>query len=70
MLAQLEAVAGRAGERRDGVRVVLLTGEGEKAFCAGADIADWGALDPLEFGRRWVREGHRIFDRWRGCGSR
>jgi enoyl-CoA hydratase len=62
MLAQLEAGAARL-ERDDAVRVVLLTGEGEKAFCAGADIADWGALDPLSFGRRWVWEGHRIFDR-------
>ena len=63
MLEQLEAAAAKL-EREDGVRVVLLTGEGEKAFCAGADIADWGALDPLAFGRRWVWEGHRIFDRW------
>ena len=63
MLEQLEAIAARL-EREDGVRAVLLTGEGEKAFCAGADIADWGALDPLAFGRRWVWEGHRIFDRW------
>lgn len=62
MLEQLEAAAARL-EREDAVQVVLLTGEGEKAFCAGADIADWGALDPLAFGRRWVWEGHRIFDR-------
>ncbi len=62
MLAQLEANAARL-ERDDTIRVVLLTGEGEKAFCAGADIADWGALDPLAFGRHWVFEGHRIFDR-------
>ena len=63
MLEQLEAAAARSSARMR-CRVVLLTGEGEKAFCAGADIADWGALDPLEFGRRWVGEGHRIFDRW------
>lgn len=63
MLAELEATA--AGlERRDDIRVVLLTGSGPKAFCAGADIADWGAYAPLDFGRHWVREGHRIFDRW------
>lgn len=62
MLEQLEAAAARL-EREAAVQVVLLTGEGEKAFCAGADIADWGAFDPLAFGRRWVWEGHRIFDR-------
>lgn len=63
MLAELETIA--AGlERRDDIRVVLVTGSGPKAFCAGADIADWGAYAPLDFGRHWVREGHRIFDRW------
>jgi len=51
-------------ERDDACRVVILTGDGTKAFCAGADIAEWGALTPLEFGRRWVGEGHRLFDRW------
>lgn len=63
MLAELETIA--AGlERRDDIRVVLITGSGPKAFCAGADIADWGTYAPLDFGRHWVREGHRIFDRW------
>jgi enoyl-CoA hydratase len=51
-------------ERDESCRVVILTGDGTKAFCAGADIAEWGALTPLEFGRRWVGEGHRLFDRW------
>ena len=36
---------------------MILTGDGPKAFCAGADIAEWGASAPLEFGRRWVRRG-------------
>ena len=58
------AAAADAIEADDGCRVVLLTGEGSKAFCAGADIAEWGALGPLEFGRRWIVPGHRVFDRW------
>lgn len=49
---------------RDGkTRAVIVTGAGEKAFCCGADIAEWGALSPAEFARGWVRDGHRIFDR-------
>jgi enoyl-CoA hydratase len=63
MLDGLVALADEI-ERDDGCRVVILTGEGEKAFCAGADIAEWAALSPLDFGRRWVGEGHRVFDRW------
>jgi enoyl-CoA hydratase len=64
--AMLEALVEAAGEieRDDACRVAILTGEGGKAFCAGADIAEWGQLGPLEFGRRWVGEGHRVFDRW------
>ncbi len=43
------------------VRVTLLSGEG-KAFCAGGDIAAWGALPPLEMWRSWTRAGHRAFE--------
>ena len=50
-------------ERNDDVRAVILTGAGPKAFCCGADIAEWGPLGPVEFARFWVRDGHRIFDR-------
>ena len=63
MLDGLVAMADEV-ERDDACRVVILTGDGAKSFCAGADIAEWGELGPLEFGRRWVGEGHRVFDRW------
>jgi enoyl-CoA hydratase len=64
--AMLESLVEAADEieRDDACQVAILTGEGSKAFCAGADIAEWGQLGPLEFGRRWVGEGHRVFDRW------
>ena len=58
------AAAADAIEADDACRAVILTGDGAKAFCAGADIAEWGALGPLEFGRRWIVPGHRVFDRW------
>jgi enoyl-CoA hydratase len=45
------------------IRGVLVTAEGERAFCAGADIIGWGALSPTDFARHWVRLGHRVFDR-------
>lgn len=44
------------------VRAVLLTAEGDRAFCVGADIKEWAALDPRSFSRDWVRKGHRVFD--------
>lgn len=50
-------------ERDTATRAVMLTAEGERAFCTGADINGWGDLSPAEFSRYWVRGGHRIFDR-------
>lgn len=61
MLAELSAILDRV-EADSAVRVVILTGEG-KAFSAGGDIAAWGGMQAQEFGHRWVRHGHRIFDR-------
>ena len=44
------------------VRVLVLTGEGEKAFVAGADIAYMVKLSPLE-GRKFSRGGHKLLFR-------
>jgi enoyl-CoA hydratase len=63
MLDELESIA-RALEADQDVRVVVLTGAGEKAFCVGADINEWSALQPLDMWRRWVRRGHHVFDQW------
>jgi enoyl-CoA hydratase/carnithine racemase len=63
MLDDLERCA-RDLEADTEVRVVILTGEGEKAFCVGADINEWAALQPLDMWRRWVRRGHQVFDQW------
>lgn len=42
---------------------VVVTAEGDRAFCTGADIKAWADLRPDDFARQWVRGGHRIFDR-------
>jgi enoyl-CoA hydratase len=63
MLDELENIA-RALEADQDVRVVLLTASGEKAFCVGADINEWAALQALDMWRRWVRRGHQVFDQW------
>ena len=62
MLEALEAAADRIDRDRE-VRVAILTGAGPKAFCCGADIVAWGGLEPLDMWRRWIRDGHRVFDR-------
>lgn len=62
MLAQLVSHL-ETVEANPDLRAVIITGEGEKAFCSGADINAWGDLSPADFARNWVRGGHRIFDR-------
>ena len=62
MLQALDAHCA-AIERRPEVLAVVLTAEGERAFCTGADITAWSELGPADFARGWVREGHRVFDR-------
>ena len=63
MLDALERCA-RELEADEDVRVVVLTGSGDRAFCVGADINEWAALKPLDMWRRWVRRGHQVFDQW------
>lgn len=68
MLDQLEAHL--VGIERDtSISAVIVTAEGDRAFCTGADINAWGDLSPAEFARHWVRDGHRIFDRLAGLSK-
>lgn len=63
MLSQLEEACIRL-EQDSFVRVVILTGAGDRAFCVGADINAWSTLEPLAMWRLWIRHGHRIFNRF------
>ncbi len=63
-LADLEDVFGRI-ERDPAVRAVILTGAGEKAFVAGADINELADLDPLR-AREHARRGQRLYSRIEG----
>ncbi len=43
------------------VRVVILTGSGEKAFVAGADITEFASLSPVD-GREYALAGQDVFN--------
>jgi enoyl-CoA hydratase len=45
---------------QDDVRVLVITGAGEKAFIAGADIGEFAERTPIE--QRAAMEGGRLFD--------
>lgn len=67
MLEQLSAAVDRLSERTlspdDPVRVVVLRGDGDRFFCAGAFIDDWADLPPAEMAGRWIRFGSAVFER-------
>jgi len=46
---------------RDDVRAVVITGSGEKAFVAGADIGELAALNDSEEGREFSQNGQAVF---------
>lgn len=60
-IAELGLLLDAVGVDRS-LRALVLTGAGEKAFVAGADIAEMSALSPLE-ARRFAEKGERTLAR-------
>jgi enoyl-CoA hydratase len=50
------------------VRAILLSGAGEKAFAAGADIQELAQVSAVE-GQALAQRGQRLFDRIESCGK-
>ena len=60
-MMEIEAVVDQVAND-DSIRVVLITGDGEKAFVAGADIAYMANMTAIE-GRKWGMIGQRVFQK-------
>ncbi len=65
-LLELEEALGRL-EEDPAVRVIVLTGAGEKAFIAGGDIADLDARQGLAHYQEFAEVVHRVFRRFETC---
>jgi enoyl-CoA hydratase len=61
VLSQLEAAVAAAGSDPE-VRSLIVTGAGEKAFIAGADIGELAKLTPVD-ARDHARRGQAVIDR-------
>ena len=46
----------------ESVRVVVLEGSGERAFCVGADLNHIATFGPPDI-RKWVNDGNRVLSR-------
>jgi len=57
-----------AAERDPSVGAIVITGAGEKAFVAGADIVELNTLDAAG-GKAFSEAGQRVFDRIESCGK-
>jgi len=55
-------------KRDDSVRVVVLTGAGEKSFIAGADINELAVQTPVS-GREHALQGQHVFDLFENLGK-
>ncbi len=58
VISELQVAFSQAAQD-DAVRVVILTGSGEKAFVAGADISEMTAMTPLQL-RDFSRQGQAL----------
>lgn len=65
VLAALGAAMAAAVETRE-VRAVVITGAGEKAFVAGADIAEFEGLSTAQ-AQQLARRGQRLYDAIERC---
>ncbi|RLF15783.1 MAG: crotonase [Thermoprotei archaeon] len=63
------ALALEDAEKDDNVRVVVLTGAGDKAFCAGIDINQFIALTPIKRREFTLNYRERILNRIRELGK-
>jgi enoyl-CoA hydratase len=62
MLEGLEAACATI-DADESVRAVIVASASDRSFCAGADIVEWAPLGALGMWGRWIRDGHRAFDR-------
>lgn len=66
VMAELELALDRI-DRDPGIRVLILTGEGERAFCAGGDLKYFKTLETAEQARQMSQRMQRILTRfWLG----
>lgn len=58
----------RSAEADSKVRGIIITGSGEKAFVAGADISEFSSFS-VDEGKKLSADGHKVFDSIENCSK-
>lgn len=66
-LKELEDIVEQA-QNDDATKVIIITGSGDKAFVAGADISELATTDAMT-GMKFARYGQQVFNRIENCGK-
>jgi enoyl-CoA hydratase len=66
-LKELDGIVADA-QHNDDVKVIVITGSGDKAFVAGADISELATTDAMT-GMQFARYGQQVFNRIENCGK-
>jgi enoyl-CoA hydratase len=66
-LKELEDIVAGA-EHNDAVKAIIITGSGDKAFVAGADISELATTNAMT-GMQFARYGQQVFNRIENCGK-
>ena len=62
VMTELNSFFGQDYKTIEGLKSVIITGAGDKAFVAGADIAELVKMNPLE-GKSFSRKGQKVFSK-------
>src|SRR4051794_13074320 len=57
-----------SAEHKDSVRAIVLTGTGERAFCAGQDLNETKTFNP-DRAEEWIKEWERLYGLIRGLSK-
>jgi enoyl-CoA hydratase len=63
LVAELEAA-----EREHAIRAIIMTGTGDRAFCAGQDLNETKTFDP-DRAEEWIKEWDRLYSTIRGLSK-
>ncbi|MEX3815314.1 enoyl-CoA hydratase/isomerase family protein [Paraburkholderia sp. BR13439] len=62
MLAEIDQILDEIETDRE-ISVLVFRSASDRFFCAGADVNEWGAIEPEKMGSRFIRAGNRVMRR-------